>query len=220
MVIISHRGYWKEVNEKNTKVAFERTFYLGFGTETDIRDFKGELVISHDIADENCISVKDMFAIYNKYDNKLPLALNIKADGLQAKLKDILEEYKIKNYFVFDMSVPDGLQYLKYNIRTFTRESEYEKIPSFYNEACGVWLDEFQGHWITKEVIEKHIQSGKQICIVSPDLHKRDYKKEWLHYREIEKELGINHIMLCTDFPQQAMEFFSGRVMEMEDNNG
>ena len=79
----------------------------------------------------------------------MPLALNIKADGLHIKLKELIEEYKIENYFVFDMSVPDGLGYLKQNMKAFTRESEYEKTPSFY--------DEFQGHWITKEVIENHI---------------------------------------------------------------
>lgn len=208
MIILSHRGYWKEINEKNQKIAFERTFSLGFGTETDIRDYKGELVISHDIADDKSISVKEMFEIYNKYDNTLPLALNIKADGLQVKLKEFLEEYKITNYFVFDMSIPDGLGYLKQNIKAFTRESEYEKIPSFYEEACGIWLDEFQGHWITKEVIEKHIKNNKQICIVSPDLHKREYKKEWQHYKEIEKELGIKNLMICTDYPEEVKEFF------------
>ncbi|MCT7581812.1 PI-PLC domain-containing protein [Aliarcobacter butzleri] len=208
MIILSHRGYWKETQEKNLPIAFERSFSLGFGTETDIRDYKGELVISHDIADENCISVKEMFEVYNKYDNTLSLALNIKADGLQLKLKKLLEEYKIENYFVFDMSIPDGLGYLKQNIKAFTRESEYEKVPSFYDEACGTWLDEFQEHWITKEVIEKHIKNNKKICIVSPDLHKREYKNEWQHYKEIEKELGIDNLMICTDYPEIAREFF------------
>lgn len=208
MIILSHRGYWKNAFEKNSVIAFERSFSLGFGTETDIRDYKRELVISHDMADERCITVKEIFKIYNKYDNTLPLALNIKADGLQVKLKEILEEYRITNYFVFDMSVPDGLQYLKQNIKAFTRESEYEKTPSFYDKAYGIWLDEFQEHWIDKEVIEKHRKNGKQVCIVSPDLHKRAYKKEWQLYKEIEKELGIDNLMICTDYPEEAKEFF------------
>ncbi|MDN5100463.1 hypothetical protein O8C83_06465 [Aliarcobacter butzleri] len=209
MKVLSHRGYWKELNEKNQIIAFERSFFLGFGTETDIRDYKGELVISHDIADEKSMSVKEMFEIYNKYDNTLPLALNIKADGLQTKLKELLKEYSIENYFVFDMSVPDGLQYLKQDIKSFTRESEYEKMPSFYIEACGIWLDEFLGHWINKEAIEKHIKNGKEICIVSSDLHKREYKKEWEDYKQIEKELGIDNLMICTDYPEIAKEFFN-----------
>ena len=209
MIVLSHRGYWEEVYEKNLLIAFERSFSLGFGTETDIRDYKGELVISHDIADEKCISVKEMFEIYNKYNSALPLALNIKADGLQAKLKELLLEYKITNYFVFDMSVPDGLHYLKQDIKAFTRESEYEKIPSFYEDACGIWLDEFQGHWIDKEVVTRHIKNNKQICIVSPDLHKREYKKEWQDYKEIEKELRVNNMMICTDYPEEAKEYFN-----------
>lgn len=209
MVILSHRGYWKSTSERNLPISFERSFSLGFGTETDIRDYNKELVISHDIADKNCIAVKDFFKIYNQVDNTLPLALNIKADGLQVKLKQLLEEYTITNYFVFDMSVPDGLQYIKQNIKSFTRESEYEKEPSFYDEACGVWLDEFKGHWINKDIIKKHIDNNKQICIVSPDLHKREYKEEWQHYKDIEQELYINNLMICTDFPEEAKEFFN-----------
>lgn len=208
MIILSHRGYWKELEEKNLITAFERSFSLGFGTETDLRDYKGELVISHDISDEKCITVRKLFEIYNKYNNTLPLALNIKADGLQLKLKALIKEYNITNYFVFDMSVPDGLGYIKQNIKAFTRQSEYETIPSFYDEASGIWLDEFQGHWINKEVIQEHIKNNKQICIVSPDLHKREYQKEWQHYKEIEQELGINNLMICTDYPELAKEFF------------
>lgn len=209
MIIISHRGYWKEPSEKNLPIAFERSFKLGFGTETDIRDYKSDLVISHDIADETCISVTHFFELYNHFDTSLPLALNIKSDGLQAKLKALLVEHRIENYFVFDMSVPDGLGYLKNDLNVFTRQSEYEKEPSFYNESTGIWLDEFQGHWITKEVIERHVKNNKQICIVSPDLHKREYKAEWEHYKLIEKELGINNLMICTDNPELAKEFFS-----------
>lgn len=209
MIILSHRGYWVEESEKNHPIAFERSFSLGFGTETDIRDYKGELVISHDIADVNSISVKDFFEIYNKYDTSLPLALNIKADGLHVKLRDLLKKHNITNYFVFDMSVPDGLGYLKNDLNVFTRQSEYETEPSYYNSAIGIWLDEFHGHWITKTIIETHIKNKKQICIVSPDLHKRSYMSEWMHYKEMEKELGINNLMLCTDFPEEAKEFFS-----------
>lgn len=209
MIVLSHRGFWKELSEKNTLKAFERSFSLGFGTETDIRDYMGELVVSHDIADKNCITVEELFSVYNKYNNTLPLALNIKADGLQIKLKKLLHQYDITNYFVFDMSVPDGLLYLQYCIKSFTRESEHEKTPSFYNEAHGVWLDEFQKHWINKDVIEGHVQNNKRICLVSPDLHRRNYEKEWQHYKNIENELDIKNLMICTDYPEKARIFFN-----------
>jgi len=209
MIILSHRGFWKNTIEKNQAIAFERSFSLGFGTETDIRDYKDELVISHDIADERCMSVEIFFEIYKSFDNNLPVALNIKADGLQLKLKNLLEKFEISNYFVFDMSVPDGLQYIKEGIKAFTRESEYEKSPSFYEDAQGIWLDEFYEHWIDLDVIKKHIENDKEICIVSPDLHKRDYIKEWQDYKTIEKNLGIDNLMICTDYPEEAREFFN-----------
>ena len=46
MIVLSHRGYWKTPAEKNTAAAFRRSFDLGFGTETDVRDRGGELVIA------------------------------------------------------------------------------------------------------------------------------------------------------------------------------
>tara|TARA_B100000886_G_C20155158_1_gene379734 strand:- start:159 stop:404 length:246 start_codon:yes stop_codon:yes gene_type:complete len=49
MQIISHRGLWKSLHERNTAVAFERSFAKGFGLETDLRDFNGDIYISHDV---------------------------------------------------------------------------------------------------------------------------------------------------------------------------
>lgn len=206
MQIISHRGYWKSEEEKNTEIAFRRSFELGFGTETDIRDYMGELVISHDIADKNSLAAEELFKIYSSYNKDLPLALNIKADGLQLKLKELLEKYKVNNYFVFDMSVPDGLVYLRHGLNSYTRQSEYEQEPSFYDEAAGIWLDEFHSHWIENYLIEKHLKKGKDVCIVSPDLHRRSFDLEWKQYKEIKDKKFI----LCTDFPEKAEEYFCG----------
>jgi hypothetical protein len=49
--IISHRGAWLEASEKNTEIAFRRSFDRGFGVETDVRDCAGELVIAHEMPD-------------------------------------------------------------------------------------------------------------------------------------------------------------------------
>ena len=59
--ILSHRGYWKKVEEKNTIQAFENSFSHGFGLETDIRDLNGKLVVSHDIPIEFALSVDELF---------------------------------------------------------------------------------------------------------------------------------------------------------------
>lgn len=209
MIVISHRGYWLNPSEKNTSKAFKRSFSLGFGTETDIRDRNSKLVISHDMADKKSITVDEFFEIYKDFKASLPLALNIKADGLQTELKLLLTKYKVENYFVFDMAVPDGLQYAKQKFQIFTRHSEYESQPPYYDIAQGVWLDEFNGHWISDEIIEMHLRQNKALCIVSPDLHKRDHQQEWKHYKDLEAKIGKDKIMLCTDFPEQAQEYFN-----------
>lgn len=206
MKILSHRGYWKTAEEKNTATAMHRSFSLGFGTETDVRDYNGKLVISHDIPDSSAISFEEFLEIYCSYDKNLFLALNIKSDGLQNKLQEILAKFQVNNYFVFDMSVPDGLKYLQQKIHSFTRQSEYEKEPSFYEDADGVWLDSFKSDWIENDLILEHLRKGKKVCLVSPDLHKRNHLEIWQRYQTLRSE---NNLFLCTDFPEEAQNFFN-----------
>mgnify|MGYP001049556465 CR=1 FL=1 len=208
MIIISHRGYWKSQEEKNKQISFDRSFKLGYGTETDIRDYKGELVISHDVPDENSIRIDDFFKIYNIYSSSnLTLALNIKSDGLQVKLKEKLIEFGIKNYFVFDMSIPDTLGYLRNNLITFTRHSEYEPIPAFIEKCNGIWLDSFESRWYDEKVLLNHLQNGKDISIVSPELHKRNHLELWAYLKNNNYH-KLDNIILCTDLPEDASEFF------------
>lgn len=208
MRIISHRGYWKTKEEKNTTIAFDRSFSLGFGTETDVRDYCGKLVVSHDMATADCISLAEFLEIYNKYHCTEPLAINIKADGLQKELKRILAEHSIHNYFVFDMSVPDTIGYLKNDIPVYSRQSEYESVPAFYDTCAGIWLDAFEDIWYNPELIQQHIQQGKIVAIVSSDLHGRDTGKLW----QMLKNTGIHKIdgvILCTDIPEEAKNYFN-----------
>ena len=71
MIIIAHRGYWLKKSEQNSLVAFERAFKHGFGVELDIRDYREELVVSHNMAKDSSIMLSDLFQLYSKY-NDLP----------------------------------------------------------------------------------------------------------------------------------------------------
>lgn len=209
MEIISHRGYWKTIEEKNTKIAFERSFELGLGTETDIRDYEGELVISHDIADSTCMKLEDFLELYIKYSNpNLTLALNIKSDGLQTKLFEKLNAFDIENYFVFDMSIPDTVGYLNNKIPFFSRQSEYEKNPVFYENCSGIWIDSFVENWFNKEIVIDHLKNHKKVAIVSSELHKRDYKELWTFILSNEIHTMENSI-LCTDIAGEAKKYFN-----------
>lgn len=209
MLILSHRGYWKRDEEKNTPIAFRRSFSFGFGTELDVRDYCGRLVISHDIPDSVSMEFRSLLEVYCEFNKGLFLAINIKADGLQKLLLDLLNEYQIENYFVFDMAVPDALAYLNLQMKAFTRESEFETDPSFYEQADGVWMDEFRTRWITPQRIKHHLDNGKKICIVSPELHQMDHLVRWKDCKAMSKNLDKGELMLCTDSPEEARRYFN-----------
>lgn len=208
MKILSHRGYWKTAREKNSITAFERSYSLGFGTETDIRDLSGELVISHDMPCEGALTAHEMFRIYREAGLPLMLALNIKSDGLQLPLMKLIEEFSIDNYFLFDMSIPDALASLKQGLKCFTRQSEYEPKPAFYGEADGVWIDGFHREWWDESLILRHLDAGKKVCLVSPDLHRRDHIPFWNELGDWSC-LADPALMVCTDFPEEARAFFA-----------
>lgn len=213
MNIISHRGYWRSVSEKNTRTAFMRSFQLGFGVETDIRDFAGEIVISHDIPHGGELRFDEFLMLYNSFGKGLSVALNIKSDGLQVEVAKCLNQYNITNYFVFDMSIPETMNYFNNNFQYFVRQSEFEAITDYhsllYTNAVGVWLDEFYEHWIDQEVVLNHVVKGKTVCIVSPELHGREYLKVWSQYKEVSKNIKTDKLMLCTDLPEHACDFFA-----------
>ena len=71
MKIIGHRGYWLQETEKNSEVAFYRSLQNGFGIETDIRDYCGKIVISHDIAKAGSILFGKFLEDYSKKSNSL-----------------------------------------------------------------------------------------------------------------------------------------------------
>jgi glycerophosphoryl diester phosphodiesterase len=208
MKIIAHRGWWEQRPQMNTPEAFEKALSSGFGIETDLRDHNGEIVISHDMPTGNEISLQHFFEIYNKCGAVTCLALNIKADGLQKSLKKLIEKYNIGNYFVFDMSVPDFRLYIQEGIKSFTRKSEYETVPSFLNESKGIWLDEFIGNWLSLDELKKLSALNESLCIVSPELHGRAYDKEWEVYRKFEGTTNTE-LIICTDFPEKARRYFN-----------
>lgn len=209
MKVLSHRGYWREPHEKNGRAAFERSFKLRLGTETDVRDACGELVISHDMPRGGEMTLNEFLSIYNAHRPKegLPLALNIKADGMAAAVKAALDAASIEEAFVFDMSVPDARAYFEQGIPVFARMSEVERYPAWLERCSGVWLDAFEGQWYGTWVIADVLARGKKVCVVSPELHKRPHLCLWAELRELARK---DDLYICTDFPEQAVQFFNG----------
>ena len=213
MKILAHRGCWNADIKSNSSKALLTALERGFGFESDLRDYCGELVISHDIADESCQAAAEVFSWLKKFENRHCFAINIKADGLKKLLAQSLNYYGVTNYFAFDMSVPQMVEFREQGLVYFTRQSEVEPVPVMYEDAAGVWIDGFWGNeWITEALLLNHIKQGKAVCLVSPDLHNRPYSAFW--NRLLSFDIDFGKVYLCTDYPLQAQKFFGIKVGE------
>lgn len=207
MIILSHRGYWKDPVEKNRPEAFQRSFDLGYGTETDVRDLRGELLIAHDMPTGKEVTLAEFLAILNRRD--VPLAMNIKADGLAKSLNEQMRAQGLTQWFTFDMSIPEMIVQLGLGLPVFTRSSEFEQPPACYDRATGVWLDAFRSEWYAARDIETFLRDGKRVCVVSPELHRRPHEGLWAMLRDsnLHRHDGL---MLCSDIPEDAARYFGG----------
>lgn len=205
--IIAHRGFWNETHEKNTVESFRLALVHGFGIETDIRDFNGQLVISHDVPSASCITFKEFMSVVREYPFQT-LSLNIKSDGLQQLAKQDIDNYS--EYFFFDMAVPDALGFMKNDLIFYTRYSDIESQPCLIAEAAGIWLDNFSSNTLDIDALECFLGMDKKVVLVSPELHGYEYIQYW---NQLQKYLKSNpkkvrYIGICTDEPLKAKEFF------------
>ena len=206
--VLAHRGYWRAPSERNSLDAFRRAFECGYGAEIDVRDLDGDLVVSHDPPLRGALALEDVLDALTSCDSAGVLAVNIKADGLQARLAHALAGLDSAQWFAFDMSVPDALGYVRAGLPTFTRHSDVEPDPVLLEDAHGVWLDDFGGGWLGQDQIAAHLAAGRRVAVVSPELHGRDHQAAWAQWRSwpVWAHPGVS---LCTDHPVEAQEVFA-----------
>lgn len=206
MIVLSHRGYWLERTERNQRIAFDRSFQLKFGTETDLRDAGGEIVIAHDVPAGGELTFAQVLNFYRKYsEGTLPLALNVKADGLAGLIKKALDTTPGIDAFTFDMAVPDMRSYFEAGIPVFTRMSEVERQPVWLDRSAGIWLDSFGPTWFDGELVGELLATGKRVCVVSSELHQREPQHLW---SMLASYASAPNLLLCTDTPEYARDFF------------
>jgi hypothetical protein len=206
MEIIAHRGL---VAGPQTPLPHQLTLALelGFGIEFDVRDAATGIVLAHD---PWTMSAEPLEHFLPKIKGPGTLAINIKSCGLAARLKEILQAHSVslERCFFFDMAIPDHLLYLKHGLPAYLRLSEVEPVTPLMAKSPGVWLDGFESIWWDVATLESLLQEGRKVCIVSPDLHRRDRYACW----KFLKEAGLHRsprLALCTDFSLEARDYFA-----------
>lgn len=211
MQILAHRGLWNKDEEKNKLEVLKKALDEKYGIETDIRDYEGELVISHNIAEADSPKLESLLKHYQDIRCKSVMALNVKADGIQGRLTELLDKYDIWNYFLFDMSVPEMVVNKERKLTYYTRHSDIERECVLYDDSAGVWIDSFYDFgWLTEESIISHLNDGKRVCLVSPELHGKDYHEMW----DMLKTTGLylnTELLICTDKVEECKDFFYGK---------
>jgi hypothetical protein len=194
--IYAHRGLWGKT-AKNSLESIQAAVDSGFSVETDIRDFEGSVVISHDPVKANAYVD---FARVAPLESKF--ALNIKSDGLVPLLQSInVDRF---NSFFFDGSIPELYRYKNAGLRTAIRISEFEHEKPW--ESSFIWLDSFLSDWwLSSSILQKESETS-EVIVVSPELHGRDKGAVW-EYVAMEISKGNQNISICTDFTDEFKKF-------------
>ena len=194
-LIYAHRGMWQSLDQQNSLQSIEATRISGFGVETDFRSHDNSLVISHDpCRASNFLTVDEIDF------SEIPVALNIKEDGLLDHYESFLTKYPNKFTFLFDGSIPEMVKIREKGLPHALRLSEYEtELPW---ESQFLWIDGFYSDWWINssqvfDLLEKHF-----VVFVSPELHKRDAESAWEFFNVLQSK-RIAQFGICTDNPNE-----------------
>lgn len=139
------------------------------GVEVDIRSWGNQLILQHEP-----FVIGDDFSVWLKeYKHRL-LVLNIKEEGIESRVKDMVESQGILNYFFLDLSFPFLIKMVNSGEkRVALRFSEFESIQTVLalkGKADWVWVDSFSRIPLTEDNF-KLLKKDFKIVLASPELH-------------------------------------------------
>ncbi len=188
MKLIAHR--------RNT-IADLRATDAKYGIEVDIRSHGSQLVIHH-----------DPFVDGERFDEWLnayrhgTLILNVKEEGLEARLIALMQAQGISDYFFLDQSFPFLVKWSKAGEhRCAVRVSEFESINTaltLADKVDWVWVDCFTRFPLNSDDARQLKQAGFKLCLVSPELQGRDAEIEIPQMATMLKDLNIGADAICT----------------------
>lgn len=171
-----------------------------YGVEIDLRSAGDALVLHHDP-----FTAGEDFADWLGGYRHGTLALNVKEDGLEARITALLRERGATDYFFLDQAFPtlaacarDGER------RCAVRVSEFE-APATALSLAGrldwVWVDCFSRFPLEAAAAQQLRAAGFRLCIVSPELQGRDAAREIPQLAELLRERRVHPAAVCTKRP-------------------
>jgi hypothetical protein len=190
MKLIAHR--------RNTLAELSAT-PVQYGIEVDIRSWGDRLVIHHDPFVEG-----EGFEAWLAGYRHGTLILNVKEEGLEARLVELMRDRGISDYFFLDQSFPFLVKWSKAGLRNCAvRVSEFEAVETAMTLAGRiewVWVDCFTHFPLSGADALRLQQAGFRLCLVSPELQGRDVG-EIASLAALLAERGITADAVCTKRP-------------------
>ena len=171
-----------------------------YGIEVDIRSYGDKLVIHHDpfVGGEH---FESWIAQYRHGT----LILNVKEEGLEARLIDLMKAHGIDDYFFLDQSFPFLVKWSRLGEhRCAVRVSEFESVEtalSLAGKVDWVWVDCFTRFPLDGGDAARLKDAGFRLCLVSPELQGRDAALEIPQMIRLLAEQGIVADAVCTKRP-------------------
>lgn len=191
MILIKHRV--------NTIVEL-KNLPTQYGVEIDIRSNNGNLILHHEP-----FECGESFEKWLAEFSHAFIILNVKEEGLEKSVFDLLEKYVIKNYFFLDQSFPFLIKSVHEGFfDSAVRFSEYESIETVFSltgKIKWVWVDCFTHYPLTSENTKKLYEAGFHICLVSPELQGRSSLEDMNKAIAYIKDKGIKLDAVCTKKP-------------------
>jgi hypothetical protein len=189
MIIIKHRVN-KIKNLKQTPVKY--------GVEIDLRSENRNIYLSHDPFKKG---VK--FINWLKYFNHKIIILNVKEEGLEERILDLLKIKRLNNFFFHDQSFSSLLNHMK-KTKVSIRFSEFESLKKknyLFKNIKWLWLDNFSKIDMNKKFYYFLKKKKVNICLVSPELIniKRKNEIELVFKKLLYKKLMPDAV--CTKYP-------------------
>lgn len=143
-----------------------------YGIEMDVRSAGDRLIIHHD----PFAGGEDFVSWLGHYRHGT-LILNVKEEGLEPRLLDLMAAHGIDRFFFLDQSFPFLMRSARAGERRCAvRVSEYESIATaltLAGQVDWVWVDCFTRFPLSAVNAQRLTGAGFKLCLVSPELQGR-----------------------------------------------
>jgi hypothetical protein len=179
-----------------------------YGVEIDLRSQNQQIIMSHDPYTFD----STLFTEWIKFYKHSMLVLNIKEEGIEQKVFEIIKNANITDFFFLDQSFPFIVKTLASGEdRIALRLSDYESINTLERtfqisqlKPHWVWIDSFTGNWEHLTELPKIKSMGYKICIASPELHQRSLDLELEYILKLANFSQIDAV--CTKYPEKWVQ--------------